>query len=353
MVIVGGGPGGLACAIRLTQLLAEDEALMESLGEVPVALVEKGKGPGSHLLSGAMMNPSAMQKLFPDLPESDWPTYGTVDKDTRLPAAEPQAGDPAEADPAAVPQPRQPRDVGRPARPLARRSRPRRRASTSSARPPATSCSWRTGTVVGVRSGDKGRGRDGEELSNFEPGSDLIAKATVLAEGTAGHLTGAAIRHFDIGSEDPQQWELGVKEIWEVQKPLDRVIHTMGWPLKFAAKYREFGGSFIYPMGEDKVSMGLVVGLDYRDARFSVHDALPGAEVAPDGRQDHRGRQAGRLGREDDPVGRLLGAAAAAVGARAWRSSATAPAWSTCRRSRASTTRCTPACSPPRRSTSG
>ena len=82
MVIVGGGPGGLACAIRLTQLLAEDEALMESLGEVPVALVEKGKGPGSHLLSGAMMKPSAMQKLFPDLPESDWPTYGTVDKDT-------------------------------------------------------------------------------------------------------------------------------------------------------------------------------------------------------------------------------------------------------------------------------
>jgi electron-transferring-flavoprotein dehydrogenase len=130
------------------------------------------------------------------------------------------------------------------------------------------------GRVVGVRSGDKGRGRDGQELSNFEPGSDLIAKATVLAEGTAGHLTGAAIRHFDIGSEDPQQWELGVKEIWEVQKPLDRVIHTMGWPLKFAKKYGEFGGSFIYPMGEDRVSMGLVVGLDYKDARFSVHDAL-------------------------------------------------------------------------------
>src|SRR5918912_4584151 len=67
VVIVGGGPAGLACAIRLTQLLAEDEQLMESLGEVPVALVEKGKGPGSHLLSGAMMHPSAMQKLFPDL----------------------------------------------------------------------------------------------------------------------------------------------------------------------------------------------------------------------------------------------------------------------------------------------
>ena len=130
------------------------------------------------------------------------------------------------------------------------------------------------GQVLGVRSGDKGRGRDGQELSNFEPGSDLIAKATVLAEGTQGHLTGAAIRYFDIGSEDPQQWELGVKEVWEVERPLDRVIHTMAWPLRFSAKYREFGGSFIYPMGEDRVSMGFVCGLDYRDATFSVHDTL-------------------------------------------------------------------------------
>src|SRR5918997_3719622 len=81
VAIVGGGPAGLACAIRLTQLLEDDPELAESLGEVPVALVEKGKGPGSHLLSGGMMRPSAMQKLFPDLAESDWPTYGPVDTD--------------------------------------------------------------------------------------------------------------------------------------------------------------------------------------------------------------------------------------------------------------------------------
>src|ERR671933_481141 len=82
VVIVGGGPAGLACAIRLTQLLAEDEQLMESLGEVPVALVEKGQHPGSHLLSGAMMRPSAMKELFPDLSEDDWPTFGTLEKDS-------------------------------------------------------------------------------------------------------------------------------------------------------------------------------------------------------------------------------------------------------------------------------
>jgi electron-transferring-flavoprotein dehydrogenase len=137
------------------------------------------------------------------------------------------------------------------------------------------------GKVLGVRTGDKGLGPDGKPLGNFEPGSDVVAKATVLAEGTQGHLTGAAIRHFDLGSGEPQQWELGVKEVWEVKKPLDRVIHSMGWPLRLRAKYREFGGSFVYPMGEDKVSLGFVVGLDYRDATFSAHDVLQEFKTHP------------------------------------------------------------------------
>jgi len=273
VVIVGGGPGGLACAIRLTQLLAEDEALTESLGEVPVALVEKGKNAGSHLLSGAMMNPSAMQKLFPDVPEEDWPTYGAVDKDTVYLLPNSKRSVPLHP----IPPPF--KNHGNHVTSVAQLGRwMAQQAEEAGVYILSETTGHKLlvdeGRVVGVRSGDKGRGRDGQELSNFEPGSDLIAKATVLAEGTAGHLTGAAIRHFEIGSEDPQQWELGVKEIWEVQQPLDRVIHTMGWPLKFAKKYGEFGGSFIYPMGEDRVSMGLVVGLDYKDARFSVHDAL-------------------------------------------------------------------------------
>ena len=273
VAIVGGGPAGLACAIRLSQLLAEDEALTESLGEVPIALVEKGKGPGSHLLSGAMMNPSAMQKLFPDLPEDDWPTFGTVPKDTVYLLPNRKRAIPLKPTPPPF------RNHGNHVTSVAQLGRWLSQQAEDAGvyilgETAAAKLLVEDGKVVGVRSGDKGRGRDGEPLSNFEPGSDLIAKATVLAEGTQGHLTGAAIRHFDMGSDDPQQWELGVKEVWEVEQPLDRVIHTMGWPLKFAAKYREFGGSFIYPMGDDKVSMGLVVGLDYRDARFSVHDAL-------------------------------------------------------------------------------
>jgi electron-transferring-flavoprotein dehydrogenase len=273
VVIVGGGPGGLACAIRLMQLLAEDEALMEALGEVPVALVEKGKNPGSHLLSGAMMNPSAMRRLFPDLDESEWPTYGTPDKDSVYLLPNGKRAIPLKP----IPPPF--KNHGNHVTSVAQLGRWLSQQAEEAGVYILGETSGHKllvddGQVVGVRSGDKGRDRDGEELSNFEPGSDLIAKATVLAEGTAGHLTGAAIRHFDIGSEDAQQWELGVKEVWEVQQPLDRVIHTMGWPLKFSSKYREFGGSFMYPMGEDRVSLGFVVGLDYRDARFSVHDAL-------------------------------------------------------------------------------
>jgi electron-transferring-flavoprotein dehydrogenase len=130
------------------------------------------------------------------------------------------------------------------------------------------------GRVRGVRTGDRGRGRDGQELGNFEPGSDVVARVTVLAEGTQGHLTGVALDRFGLGGENPQVWALGVKEVWKVARPLDRIIHTMGWPLRPAARYREFGGSFIYPMGDDMVSLGMVVGLDYRDVELSVHDLL-------------------------------------------------------------------------------
>src|SRR5947199_3399639 len=279
VAIVGGGPAGLACAIRLMQLLAEDEQLTEQLGEVPVALVEKGKTTGSHLLSGAMMEPSAMQKLFPDLDEKDWPTYGTVAKDTVYFMTRKHAV-------RLIPMPPPFRNHGNHVTSVAQLARfLGEKAEEAGVYILPETSGYKLlvddGKVVGVRTGDKGRGRDGEELGNFEPGSDVVAKATALCEGTQGHLAGAAIRYFDLGSGDPQQWELGVKEVWEVKQPLDRVIHTMGWPLRFGAKYREFGGSFIYPMGEDKVSMGLVVGLDYRDATFSVHDVFQEFKTHP------------------------------------------------------------------------
>ena len=127
-------------------------------------------------------------------------------------------------------------------------------------------------------------------------------------------------------------WALGVKEVWKVAKPLDRVIHTMGWPLRPGQKYREFGGSFVYPMGDDMVTIGMVVGLDYRDAELSVHDLLQELKTHPRMREDPRGRRARAVGREDDPGGRLRRAAEAFPCAGAAARAATASASSTCRR---------------------
>ena len=279
VVIVGGGPGGLACAIRVMQLLETEPALGESLGEVPVAVVENGRTTGSHLLSGAMMDPSAMRRLFPDLDERAWPTYGPVEREAVYLMTRRRA----------LPLPWVPppfRNHGNHVTSIAQLGRwLGERAEQAGVYSLPETAAYRLlvtdGMVAGVRSGDKGRGRDGRELQNFEPGSDLIGRVTVLAEGTQGHLTDAAIRRFELGAPDPQEWELGVKEVWEVPTPLDRVIHTMGWPLRYRASYREFGGGFIYPMGEDRLSIGFVVGLDYRDATVSAHDLLQEFKTHP------------------------------------------------------------------------
>jgi electron-transferring-flavoprotein dehydrogenase len=124
--------------------------------------------------------------------------------------------------------------------------------------------------VVGVRTTPSGLDRDGTEGSSFEPGTDLSAKVTVLTEGTRGSLSQAWLQQHGIGSSNPQIFALGVKEVWQVTKPLDRVIHTLGWPLPTDA----FGGSFIYPYGPDQIALGLVVGLDYKNANLDVHVLL-------------------------------------------------------------------------------
>jgi electron-transferring-flavoprotein dehydrogenase len=272
VAIVGGGPAGLACANKLMQLLENEPELTEKLGEVPVAVIEKGKVSGAHLLSGANMKPSAMEELFPDLPKEEWPVYQEVTKDAVY----------LLTSKAALPlKPMPPNfknhgnyvtSVSKLGRFLADKAEEAGVYVLSETA--ATHLLVEDRVVKGVRSGDRGRGKEGEEMANFEPGSDVVAKATVLAEGTVGHLTYAAYDYFGMHGADPMRWELGVKEVWEVKEPLDRVIHTMGWPLRKSPRFNEFGGSFIYPMGEDKICIGLVAGLDYTDATFSVHDAL-------------------------------------------------------------------------------
>jgi electron-transferring-flavoprotein dehydrogenase len=274
VAIVGGGPAGLACANRLLQLIGEDEALAERLGEVPVAIVEKGKTCGAHNLSGAVMNPSGLRELFPDMDESEWPVQVEVEKESVYWMLSKNRALPL------WPVPPPFRNHGNVVVSVAELSRWLAEKAEEAGAYILTETSAAQllvddGVVRGVRSGDKGRGKEGEELGNFEPGSDLVAQATVLAEGVWGHLTGAAIREFDLGADrEPPVWALGVKEVWEVEKPLDRVIHTLGWPLRYGAKWHEFGGSWIYPMADNRVSIGYVAGLDYTDATMSVHDVL-------------------------------------------------------------------------------
>jgi electron-transferring-flavoprotein dehydrogenase len=272
ILIVGAGPAGLACAIRLGQLLEEDPETAKRLGEVPVAVVEEGKQPGSHLLSGAVINPRGLRRLFNGSRRfEEMPHYGEVVHESFYFLTETRA--------VRIPAPPTMRNHGNYVASLSQLGRflgteAEGLGATVLAETPATKLLLADGRVRGVRTADRGRGRDGEELGNFEPGSDLLARITVLAEGTQGHLTGAAIQKFGLEGPSPQVWALGVKEVWKVAKPLDRIIHTMGWPLRPGKKYREFGGSFVYPMGDDLVTIGMVVGLDYRDAELSVHDLL-------------------------------------------------------------------------------
>jgi electron-transferring-flavoprotein dehydrogenase len=290
VAIVGGGTAGLACANRLLQLLADDPETLEKLGEVPVAVVEKAKTCGGHNLSGAVMRPGPLEELFPELSREQWRqegfAFGEVEKEAiyllpngksklRIPPPPPQKNHGNEVISVAA--------LCRYMQAQAEEAGAYMLTETSAAQ-----LIVEDGAVVGVRSGDKGRGKEGEELGNFEPGTDIAAKATVLAEGCWGHLTDAAVREFDLAEgREPQVWELGVKEIWKVKEPLDRVIHTLaGWPLKISAKYHQIGGSWIYPMkdektGEDLVSIGFVLDLDYADATSSAHDLLQQFKTHP------------------------------------------------------------------------
>src|SRR4051812_12650296 len=197
VAIVGGGPAGLACAHRLLQRLADERELRERLGGVPVAVIEKGKACGAHNLSGAMMRPSGLRELFPDMDPSEWPTYGEVSKDAVYWMLSASRALPVKPTPPPF------RNHGNFVVSVAELSRWLAEKAEEAGAYILTETSAHQllvedGVVRGIRSGDKGRGKDGEPLGNFEPGADVTARATVLAEGTWGHLTGAAIREFDL-----------------------------------------------------------------------------------------------------------------------------------------------------------
>jgi electron-transferring-flavoprotein dehydrogenase len=267
VVIVGAGPGGLATAIELARLVQKDNEAGGGLGEVNIAVLDKAASLGEHNLSGAVVNPRAFRELFPELKDEDFPFGRRVDTEAvyfltesgkmRIPTPPPMhnkgnyVGSICEMV----------RWLGGKAEELGVNVLPGF---------PVDSLLVDGTKVVGVRTTPSGLDRNGQATSASEPPTDLTARVTVLAEGVRGSLTQAYRAWQKIGSENPQIYALGVKELWETKKPLDHIVHTMGWPLPRDA----FGGSFMYPIEPNVVAIGLVVGLDYRQSTTDVHRLL-------------------------------------------------------------------------------
>ena len=267
VLFVGGGPAGIAGAIRLAQLAARDRAEGGPLADLEIGVLEKSGELGEHCLSGAVVNPEAFRTLFPDLDEAELPLRGRVAGDRVLLLTERGR--------IRLPTPPSMRNHGHHVASLCEivrwlGARAEELGVNVFTGFPADALLMRGEQVVGVRTTPAGLDRDGNPAGGYMPATDLSARVTVLAEGTRGPLSQAWLEREGVGSANPQIFALGVKELWEVEHPPDAVTHTMGWPLPRDA----FGGSFIYPMGENLVSLGLVVGLDAPYVDLDVHALL-------------------------------------------------------------------------------
>jgi electron-transferring-flavoprotein dehydrogenase len=278
VAIIGAGPAGLACAIRLGQLLADDAPLAARLGDVPIAVLEKAKAPGGHSLSGAVVNPVSLRTLLPGIGLEAMPTYGPVSGEAVYLMTPRRA--------LRIPTPPPFRNHGNWIFSLSRLSAylAEQAEAVGATILPETSARRllvADGAVRGVETAATGLGRDGAARTGSAPPTEIRAQVTILAEGTQGHLRGVALDHFALPSRFPQIYALGVKEVWRLARPLTRVIHTLGWPLRPQARYGEVGGSFIYPMGPDRAAIGFVIGLEYTDCGLSPHDLLQEFKTHP------------------------------------------------------------------------
>jgi electron-transferring-flavoprotein dehydrogenase len=273
VVIVGAGPAGLAAAIRLKQLAAEQDH------EVSVCVIEKGSEVGAHILSGAVLEPRALNELIPDWKEKGAPLdtpasedqflYLTADKSYRLPTP-PQMHNQGNY---IVSLGNVVRWLGQQAEELGVEIYPGFAA--------AEVLHDEAGRVMGVATGNMGVTREGEEGPNFQPGMELHARITLLAEGCRGSLAKTLMERFKLREGmQPQTYGIGVKELWEIEPTKHvkgKVIHTVGWPMD----KKTYGGSWLYMFGDNLVSVGFVIGLDYENPHLSPFDEMQRYKTHP------------------------------------------------------------------------
>ena len=268
ILIIGGGPSGLATAIRLADLLKQKGL------EKRILLIDKGNSIGSHILSGAILCPKAFKELLPDVDFNEIPFDAKVTKDAlfltsktgkiKLPFDPPYMGNKGNYT----------ASLGDICRYLAEKAT-EKGVEIYTGFAMSDLLYDKNGKVTGAKAIDTGVDHHGEKLENFQPGSLVEAKLTILAEGTRGSLTKKLIQKFNLDKgKNPQIYSLGCKEIWSIPEgriKAGEVYHTMGYP---AMQSKVFGGGFIYGLSGNKVAVGLVLGLDYADPTLDIHKAF-------------------------------------------------------------------------------
>ncbi|NMG17593.1 electron transfer flavoprotein-ubiquinone oxidoreductase [Aromatoleum bremense] len=277
VVVVGGGPAGLAAAIRLKQLAVEHES------DLSVCLIEKGAEIGAHILSGAVMDPRALTELLPNWKEDGAPLNAPVSEDRFFVLTETGA--------VKVPNgllPKSLRNHGNYVISLGNVTRwlgQQAEALGVEIYPGFAGAEMlfdESGAVKGVATGDMGRLRDGSEGPNFQPGIELHGKYTFLAEGCRGHLGKQLLAKFNLNADaDPQTYGLGIKELWELEPQRHQVglvLHSAGWPMEPDT----YGGGFLYHLENNQVAVGFVVGLGYSNPHLSPFEDFQRYKTHPE-----------------------------------------------------------------------